>query len=250
MKLALECPTGILSDIQPLADFDWVLAHLVLEDPEYADFYRKSTRYKVLDNSVNELLQSLSLDELEEAANIVKPNLVVAPDYLGDHIQTRAALNEAIRIFGMDRVFPVVQGATMVSIIDFFDYILHLGFEKVAVPYDILSSREGTPEEMANNRTRVVHSIEVKAPIGFWIHLLGMTTVNELGCYGSGWVKSIDTGVPVMMGQKGYRLGKNRLVDKKKPTMSIMECTISGNPEYSRQSIYYNIAYLRKLLND
>jgi hypothetical protein len=52
-----------------------------------------------------------------------------------------------------------------------------------------------------------------------------------------------------MMGQRGYRLGKDRLVDKKQSTMSIMESTTSVDPEYSKQTIYYNIAYLRKILN-
>jgi len=250
MKLALECPTAMLNDIQPLADFDWILAHKVLEDKEYREYYSKSRRFKVLDNSVNELLEPVDFNSLSLASGWIEPNLIVAPDFLGDHIQTRAALNEAIRIFGIDRVFPVVQGATMVSIIDFFDYILHLGFKRVAVPYDLLSSRKDSPVIMANNRLKVVNSIITKVPIGFEIHLLGMTTIEELENHNKGWVKSIDTGVPVMLGLRGRRLDTYRLVDKKKPTMSIMECTTSGNPEYSRQSIYYNIAYLRKLLND
>lgn len=28
MRLALECPVSLLEDIQPLADFDWILTHL------------------------------------------------------------------------------------------------------------------------------------------------------------------------------------------------------------------------------
>lgn len=248
MKLALECPTSMLNDIQPLADFDWILAHLLLGDDKYAEYYSQSTRYKVLDNSVNELLSPVNLGYLRDAARLVDPNLIVAPDYLGDSGSTWFALKESIRMFGKEKVFPVIQGSTLGDVSDLLEKILSLDLGRIAVPYDILSTREATPEEMASNRTRVVHSIEVKVPIGFEIHLLGFTTINELSRYGKGWVKSIDTGVPVMMGQKGYRLDKNRLVDKKQPTMSIMERTTSVDPEFSKQTIYYNIAYLRKLL--
>ena len=44
MKLALECPAKLSEDVQPLSDFDWVLAHLVLSDPEYAEYYRRGEK--------------------------------------------------------------------------------------------------------------------------------------------------------------------------------------------------------------
>ena len=68
MKLALETPTELLGDIQPLSDFSWILAHLVLADPSYAWFYSQYAGYKVLDNSVNELLEPISIESLAEAA--------------------------------------------------------------------------------------------------------------------------------------------------------------------------------------
>ena len=48
IKLALECPTRLLGDIQPLADFDFILAHLVLQDKEYAEYFSRSKRWKIL----------------------------------------------------------------------------------------------------------------------------------------------------------------------------------------------------------
>lgn len=248
MKIALECPTSLLGDIQPLADFDWILAHLVLQDGGYADYYSKSERFKVLDNSVNELLTPCTLEELEEAARIVNPNLVVAPDYLGDAHATRMALKRTIELFGLEKVYPVVQGSSLDSVLDCLDYILKLGFDKVAVPYDILSNREDKPEGMASRRLEVVNHIVSRIPVGFHIHLLGFNTIEELRSCNKGWVKSIDTGVPIMMGLQGKRLDLDRLPDKKEPTLDRMKASWVDR-ERDLAKTFYNIAYLRKVLN-
>jgi len=250
MKLALECPTSMLNDIQPLADFDWILAHKVLEDKEYRKYYSESKRFKVLDNSVNELLEPVNLNSLNLAAGWVNPNLIVAPDYLGDVRKTREALDETIYMLGKGRVLPVVQGKDLGEVLDLLKTLLSLGLERVAVPYDILSSREDSSVMMAGNRLKVVNSIIGKVPIRFEIHLLGMTTIEELENHNRGWVKSIDTGVPVMMGLKGYRLDVDRLENKKRPTMELMEGITSLDPDFREMMVYRNIAYLRKILND
>ena len=248
MKIALECPTSLLGDIQPLADFDWILAHLVLQDKEYADYYSKSERFKVLDNSVNELLTPCTLEELGEAARIVSPNLVVAPDYLGSASATRIALKRTVELFGIEKVYPVVQGSSMDSVLDCLDYFLKLGLERVAVPYDTLSSREDKPEGMASRRQEVVRHIISRVPIGFHIHLLGFNTIEELGQHNRGWVRSIDTGVPIMMGLQGKRLDLDRLLDKKEPTLDRMKASWVDR-ERDLGKAYYNIAYLRKITN-
>ena len=77
-----------------------------------------------------------------------------------------------------------------------------------------------------------------------------MTTIEELGSHNRGWVRSVDTGVPVMMGLKGRRLDTFRLEDKKKSTMSRMENIVPVDPTYDKMMVYYNIAYLRKILRD
>jgi len=48
LKLALECPTLMLNLIQPLADMDFILTHLVLKDKDYALYYMNSKRAKII----------------------------------------------------------------------------------------------------------------------------------------------------------------------------------------------------------
>jgi len=245
MKLALECPTELLDDIQPLADFDFILAHLVLQDKRYARYYKESKRFKILDNSCNELRHPCSLDDIERVAEIVDPGYIMAPDFLGDCFSTEKSLDEAISRFGMDRVYPIIQGYELKYAIECFDYILKLGFDRVAVPYDICSKEGDKAENKAKRRLGVVGYIIAKVPIGFSIHLLGMNTLGELSLHNKGWVKAIDTGYPVMCGMYGGRFGVDELPAKTGPTLDMMETA----PEVNLEDVYYNIAYLRKVLN-
>lgn len=245
MKLALECPSNLLKDVQPLADFDFILAHLVLTDHTYSNWYKKSKRFKILDNSCNEMLKPCTLTELRDAANKVEPNLVVAPDYLGDCKKTLFYLKGAIKKFGLEKIMPVVQGSDLVEVEECTRGIKDWGLTTLAVPYDILSSRADSLEVMAENRLRVVNVIINRAPIGFTIHLLGMTTLEELTYHNRGWVTSVDTGSPVMHGMRKIVFGKDALLPKREPTMDMMP--VDGHA--SLKSIYYNVAYLRKVLN-
>lgn len=249
MKLALEVPTELLEDVHPLSDFSWILAHKVINDPDYAKFYRRYTGFKVLDNSVNELLEPLNIDFLVEAAERVGADVVVAPDYLGDDNKTMEALDVAIRAFGREKVMPVVQGSQVATVVKCLNYILNSGFKRVAVPYDILSARSSSLSGMEARRLEVVNHILSRVSIDFQIHLLGMTTLSELQWQNQGWVKSIDTGAPVLHGLRGLRFGQDSLLPKDKPTMNQMEGITSVDPEYSKQLIYYNIAYLRRCLS-
>ena len=245
MKLALECPTQILYEIQPLADYDFILTHLVFEDKTYRDYYKSSKRWKILDNSCNELLKPVPISALAEAAELVEPDLIVAPDYLGDSKRTLESIKESIRVFGIEKVLPVVQGSSYKEALNCFEEIASLGCECIAVPYDMGCERTDHPDQMALGRMQLVTSIISRVPISYYIHLLGMTTLEELTSYASGWIKSVDTGVPIMMGLDGRRLGRDRLRDKSQPTLSRM---VSKDNYYDLGGCFYNIAYLRKVL--
>ena len=254
MQLALECPTCLLKDIQPLADFSWVLTHLVLKDKEYADFYRhREGKFLVLDNSVNELLEPCSLRDMEEAAQIVRPDLIVPPDFLGDNTGTSNSLMEALKIWPLERILPVIQGSDLGDAVECARRVLSLGFDRVAVPYDITCSRLVPIEEMARARLKVVNSITTVVPMGFQIHLLGMTTLEELEAHNRGWVKSVDTGVPIKHGLWGSKFGEDKLGNKKKPTLSLMNPYTGEDPDVWNEkmiSVYYNIAFLRKVIQE
>ena len=247
MKLALEYPSDLLDKIQPLADYDFILTHLVLQDEVYARYHAESTKFKILDNSTNELLTPCSLDDIARAAAIVRPDYIMPPDFLGDALTTEIALGRAISRFGREKIYPIIQGALFAYALECFDHVAGLGFDKVAVPYDICCLPDDTSETKARRRLEVVNKIISVAPRGFSIHLLGMNTLAELCLHMKDWVKSIDTGYPVMCGMYGYKFGVDELLPKKGPTLSMMK---SAPCKTELKVVYYNIAYLRRILNE
>ena len=80
MELIHILPKGNLKD-KPNQKYELYLADEILKDPDFYREYVKGTPgYKILDNSLNELGASMSLEQLSEAADIICPDEVVYPD--------------------------------------------------------------------------------------------------------------------------------------------------------------------------
>lgn len=82
----MELPTCRLAEWSPLADMDFLLAHQVLQDQDYADFFlnRPKGREVLLDNSYHELGYTLPIVDLMDAAERVNADYVIAPDDVND----------------------------------------------------------------------------------------------------------------------------------------------------------------------
>ncbi len=246
MNIALECPTPLLEAVQPLADFDWILSHLVEADPTYAKWYQLSTRMKVLDNSVNELLEPVSIEKMTGAANIVNPTFIVAPDFLGDWEKTLSALEEAMGVFGRDRTLPVLQGSTLEECKACARDIKAMGFRRISIPYDILSERYFTLRRMGENRSSVLHHLGAHFS---WIHLLGFTSPSELLDYVDRKnILSQDTGKPIMWGLRGDSMHLDDLYEESQgdPTLNKMELRV----DFSHRDlwrVYRNLADYRRM---
>jgi len=238
MRLALECRPDLLELVQPFADFDFILAHEVLGNPEYLEFYKESTKEKIVDNSVNELGEPSTLEELGEAFSEVSADYVVSPDWIGDSLRTRNAYLESIKVFGKDKVIGVVQGETYEEAIN----CLRTYGGIVAVPYDICSKKSDPPWAMGLRRALVVCNI----PLDFQIHLLGFTSLDEFIYYENRPnVWSIDTGIPILLGLESKDI-LDPLSSKEKPTYNLME-----NKKVTQENwtaICRNIALLRRYL--
>jgi len=239
MQLALEAPTKLLEMVYDFADFDWVLAHKVLEDEEYKKFYKGSKRVKFIDNSVNEKGEPLSLEVLKEVFEEVEGTYIVAPDWIGKEKETLEAFGKCVETFGRERTVGVVQGS---SFKEAFECVQVYGKGMVAVPYDICSSKEDPPWLMGLRRALVTTHI----PNDRYVHLLGFDSIDEFYWYvGKSHIVSIDTGIPVLLGMREEDI-LDPLKDKKQPTLNQadeIELTQTGWTAICR-----NIALLRKYL--
>jgi len=242
VKLALECRTDMLEMVQPFADFDFPLAHKVLEDETYATYFKESDRVKFLDNSVNELGSPLSIEKVVEAYDKVMGTYLVSPDYIGDADKTVEAYLELTKKCPEHRIVGVVQGS------NFQDAFRCLGIYGnsgvVAIPYDLCSEREDPPWLMGLRRALFISNIPYVE--GKSIHLLGFTSLEEFFWYrGNPMVTSIDTGIPVLLGLLGLDI-LDPLESKDKATFLQMEKIELTQKGWT--GIIRNIALLRKYL--
>lgn len=83
IKLALEIPTCLLGELSEFTDYDFALSHKVLEDAAYARHFaaRPKGRELILDNGTHEFGHSLSVEKILTAAQLVRPDFIVAPDH-------------------------------------------------------------------------------------------------------------------------------------------------------------------------
>lgn len=241
MKLALECRTDMLDMVQPFADFDFILAHKVLEDEAYAKHYQESDKLKIVDNSVNELREPLTLDQVVEVFEKVGGSYLISPDYIDDGNKTIEAYLECIKKVPKEKVLGVVHGPTFQ---DASRCAAVYGTGLIVVPFDLCSQLRDPPWLMGLRRALFISNVPYME--GRSIHLLGFTSIEEFDWYQSNpMVVSIDTGAPILLGLNGLDI-LEPLASKEEatfPQMEKIELTQNG-----WTGVIRNIALLRKHL--
>jgi hypothetical protein len=238
VKLCMEIPVAHLQDLSPLCEMDFALAHMVLDNRLYAEFYREMSERKrevILDNSFHELGVPLSPVELRLAARAIKPTVVVAPDRLGDRTWNWEQYEETLRVFKKE--FPVgivVTGGEPGMRSSFIAAALSRGCTWFFWPFK-------EPRELWLRE----HLREFKR-YGTRHHLLGVSTLSELRTCRAmfaeeGIIASVDTSKPIKFGHQMRRFepgielrGTGPLRMDAVLTKEELACT------------YYNVAYLRR----
>ena len=252
MQLALECPISYAHELIPLTDFNFLLTHLVLEDKKYREFY--STRahipniptFTVLDNSVNELGQPCTLEEMQKAADLIKPDIVIPPDYLLDWKKTVETLYQGINIWGKSKIWPVIQGGTREEVWSCaYELIKTLGFDTICVPFDITLARHHHVDELAKAREGIVMDL-LHMDSDIKIHLLGFNTFEEIDRYKflPNNVVSIDTGSPYTNSRYNRRMN----IDPLLPKSFHIDYSDSFDEMIAKYTII-NLAHMRKRFN-
>lgn len=235
MRAALISPTQFLEQVQPCSDYHLVLTHKVICERKYCDHYAARSRagdYIILDNSAAEKnARSLPLKNVVLAAVLVKPCVVVLPDYLFDARRTLDELANALRspqLRFMKRVLPnvklcgVVQGVDVHDWLDCFDIMndSRSGIDILGVPK--------VTAQLFGSRYEALQTIscKVKKPIhllGFW-HGAPLSEVGREKQFD--FVMGIDTPKPVKLAAQGKTLAQwaslerdREFVDRNHPYM-------------------------------
>lgn len=242
MLLGMEIPTAHLDEVSALTDIDFALAHLVLENEQYAEFYRKQSdagRIVILDNSFHELGAPLSSPELLAAARRIQPSVIVAPDKLGQAKWNWDQFEQLTNICkGEFHVGIVVAGNDHYDRLNYVSAALSRKCIWFFWPY-----KEPRLQWM-HELWRLQPSLRAQ-----FHHMLGVSTLEELHQvqefqfhhYERGVSFSYDTCKPLKFGYRGIRFHKGLNLRGAGPLDHGMTLN-----ELQLRDTFYNIAYMRR----
>lgn len=258
MRVSHEVPTSILKESQKFNDYDYCLLHLTYEYPEYREYYiqaKKQGREVLLDNSLFELGDALTLEQVAQGAKDLNPTWVVVPDCLNDKDTTIKRFQEwEKRNFdiGDTKLIGVVQGRTLSEMVECYNFMSEHA-DKIAIPFDsaafsglvshngIFKNREEELEVWCRGRQYFIGYLIQE---GLWNenkphHLLGCSYAKEFknDLYVD-YIDTIDTSNPVVAALKGLKYNMDGLTTK--PSIKLCELVDYTVTEEEMQLINYN----------
>jgi hypothetical protein len=243
MKLSLEIPKAHLKEMSELTDLDFALAHFVMNDKPYREFYAEQAKKRIviLDNGYYETNEPLPIPDLMEACRMISPSIVVAPDKLKEPEWTFKQWETMDRMFAQrsirTRVGCNITGRNAAESVSMMASLASRGCSTIFLPF-----REDRLSWVGN-----AMNILKRFP---WIHLLGVNTAEEIQAFAAlekdldGRVRfSLDTAKPF----------KFAIADTKMPSKGSLRGGGKLNHDHvmmfnQKALAAWNIAVLRKLM--
>ena len=225
MKLTFIAPSSMLKVLDEYQDFYLLLAHIAKEDKKYRDFFIKSNKYKVMDNSAHELRVPFDWQETIDLSEELKCQEIVLPDHPYNAYRTLQDSEKALKkLKGHKfRVMAVLQGSNLkeynecLATMSSWEQVNVLGLS-FRVAAKCFAEVTGDKEVMQNRITAIgdlVSRFGTQPPYNKEIHLLGLGDVYELGSYvGLPWIRGCDTTKQVRYGLKGIEFENGHCPDK------------------------------------
>ena len=214
MRAAIVSPNEYLDHVQPFSDYHLILVHKVMSSARYRNFYKdrvKKGDYVILDNgAVEKRGCSVPMKDIVTAAILVKPTVVVLPDFLFDGERTLDELENAIRspqLKFLRRVWPEVKICAVVQGLDQDEWLASFTILNGVDGIDVLGIPKVTGHTFGA-RWKALECIakRVKKPC----HLLGawwessLDDIKKEASYS--FVTGIDTPKPIRLAAAGKDL--------------------------------------------
>lgn len=250
MLVSHEVPISMLEESRKFNDYDYCLLHLTYEHEDYRQFYKDSIkmgREVLLDNSLFELGDALTLEAVADGVRDLNPTWVVVPDCLNDAqttIDRFKEWEEKYSDLGV-KTIGVAQGNTMEELTRCYKFMAEHA-DKIAIPFDSeaffsLCKDGDTLERWCRGRQEfVMQLVDEKV----WCdekphHLLGCSYAKEFECSSYvGRIDTVDTSNPVVAAIKGLKYGVHGLAEK--PSIKLCELIDYKPSDYEKKLITYN----------
>lgn len=261
MLISHEVPIDMLKRSTSFNDYEYCLLHLTYDHPEYRAFYKNSQRQVLLDNSLFELGDALTNEQLAAGVLDINPTWYVIPDRLNDKKTTISRFESFKKVYPdlPGKAIGVVQGSTLYDLIDCYAYMSQHA-DKIAIPFDSKAFDEYVDDDNELVRWCFGRQLFIRELInsGLWNyakphHLLGCSFAAEFGSsvYKNLNIESVDTSNPIVAAicNKKYC---NTLGLLEKPQVKLCDLIDRSVPEKSALAklIDYNVTQFRRICNE
>lgn len=240
MKLGMEIPKTHAHELSRLCDFDFAIAHRIVEDREYRDFFvgqREKGRFIILDNGFHERGNDAKVSHIREADDIISADMVIAPDRIDDQCFTLDHLKGTLDTFGV-KTASVIVGDSMQERLDLLDCYKEEYVATLCFPY-------------RRDRSMWIDEFDIVRPgwdLGKSVHFLGMQTLSEARRCATRFPKgTFDTSKPIKWGYKCKRLDTLETLKGGWHDYDSFLDASSQDPDQSLVTLY-NICLLRRAL--
>jgi hypothetical protein len=256
-----ETPIELLTESLQYNDYDYCLVHLMEQEPEYANFFIKSSemgRRILLDTSIFELGEAFDLEKYAGWVKKLTPYEYILPDVLEDCQSTinnsKAFIEKYPNLPG--KKIGVVQGKTYNELLNCYEFLdKKLNVDKIAISFDYSLYKELFPHpnkwvSFMMGRVLVINKLLQDSIINTNKphHLLGCSNPLEFSFYKDpefNFIESLDTSSPIVHGlHKVYYTGQ--IGDWHKVSTKLADLINAKPDELQKAVIHYNIKEFRK----
>lgn len=245
MMLALIPPIKNL-DYSRLSEMDFALADIALSHPEYAEYYaeRPKDRWLIMDNGAYEIGAPLPIESLLHAAELLKANEIVAPDFPFRPRKTVTATKEFIASLSKTdrqkyKIMYVPHGKTIDS--------WRQSYKQAAdIDCDVIGLSILLDKKLIPRRAMLEFAIYGKSVIPKPHHLLGLDSVVELKLWLTmdrnvrRYIRSVDTSMPFSRANAGWNIfasGHCLRINLLRDSLYFANTTVLNNVQDLRQVI-------------
>mgnify|MGYP002672554245 CR=1 FL=1 len=261
MLISHEVPLSLLKNSKRFNDYDYCLLHLTYENEQYRQFYVDSIRdgrHVLLDNSLFELGDALTNDQLAAGVLYIRPTWYVVPDCLHNKDVTIQRFENFKKNYGdLPGIrIGVVQGSTVEELIDCYKYMSE-NADKIALPFDSKAFEGYTNYADILERWCVGRQLFIQHLVdkGIWNqnkphHLLGCSYAKEFSntLYRNISIESCDTSNPVVASIHHLRYGSDGLCTK--PSTKLCDLVYHNFNAYELGLLKHNISTFRRICNE
>lgn len=269
IKIAHEAPICIMGEIRDKTDYDYALVHLFETHPEYLNHFKQSIklgREVILDNSIFELGEAFDIGKYAGWIEELKPTEYILPDVLEDGFMTVKKAEDWLNRYSHlpGKKIGVVHGKTIKEFIYCYESLVELGVDKIAFTFrgqlyeslvtgnNIKLDKRLGLMSWSLGRISVLEKLLERNIIDKNIphHLLGCSLPQEFTHYTEdkfGWIESLDTSSPVMLGLDYARYDERGGISYKAESLLFEQIDVIIGP-LQKSIIMENIHEFKRLI--